>query len=106
MHPILFLRPFTDAEALTVFLDEAERHGHTVQFPDSGSDPGTIQTADPALMLGAMPEKIRNYLRSVEWTAQLRFHVECELDIPLELISTCAELRVGISVWRSIPELG
>jgi hypothetical protein len=106
MHPILLLQPSTDAAALAVFLEEAELHGHTVQFPGSDSDPGTIQTVDPALMLGAMPEKIRNYLRSGEWTARMRFHEEGDLDLSPDLISVCAELGVGISVRRSIPESG
>jgi len=106
MHPILLFQPYTDAEALSVFLEDAERHGHTVRFPDSGSDSGTIQTADPALLLEAMPEKLRNYLRSGEWTAQVRLHGEGDLDLPSDLISLCAELGVGISVWRSNPEYG
>ncbi|HXP90807.1 MAG TPA: hypothetical protein VN931_07770 [Fibrobacteria bacterium] len=70
------------------------------------SDPCAIETTDPALMLGAMPERLREHLRSGEWKGQVRFYGEGDLDVPPRLISVCAELGVGISVWRSIPTFG
>jgi|GEM_PF-1841860 len=106
MRTFLVLWPSIDLDSLVSFLEESERHGHGVQHPGSDSDPGAVETADPALMLGAMPEKIRQYLRSGEWKGQVRFYGEGDLDIPPRLISVCAELGVGISVWRSIPAFG
>lgn len=71
--------------------------------PGSGTDPGAIETTDPALILGSMPERLREHLRSGEWKAQVRFYGEGDLDLPSPLISVCAEHGVGISVWRSLP---
>jgi hypothetical protein len=103
MHSFLVLWPSNDLDSLAGFLEEAERHGHRVHLPRSGSDPGAVETTDPALMLGALPERLRNHLRSGEWTAQVRFYGAGDLDIPSTLLSVCAEFGVGISVWRSIP---
>jgi hypothetical protein len=106
MHSFLLLWPTIDLESMASFLEDAERHGHSVHRPGSGSDPGAVETSDPALVLGAMPERLRNYLRSGEWKAQVRFYGEGDLEIPPNMISACAELGVGIAVWRSIPTFG
>jgi hypothetical protein len=106
MRTFLVLWPSSDPDPLVDFLEEAERHGHRVHLPRSGSDPGAVETPDPALLLGSLPERIRNHLRSGEWISQVRFYGVGDLDIPATLISVCAELGVEISVWRSIPTFG
>jgi hypothetical protein len=60
-----------------------------------------LETTDPVLQIRAVPDKIRLHMIKHEWDVQLRFYCVGDLDLSSSLLSTCGELGIGISVWRS-----